>query len=303
MPDSKPKAQSLPPLNLPYRGRFAPSPTGPLHLGSLIAALASYLDARSNGGTWLVRMDDLDPPREIPGAAQSILDSLQQHGLHWDEDVLWQSQRHAAYRRALEQLATRTFNCDCSRATLGPGGTCQRACQSRQGDVTSPSSTRIAVPDDFTIEFNDRLQGPQNIALGRSSSNFIVHRKDGLYAYQLAVVVDDAHQSITHIVRGCDLLDTTARQQFLQQLLGHTTPQYCHVPVITNVQGQKYSKQHHAAALENKDAANNLRQALAFLGQSSPPVEMNEPGDILALAVRNWRPQLIPAVMAIPDEQ
>jgi len=301
MPDSKPKADSLPPFTPPYRGRFAPSPTGPLHLGSLIAAVASYLDARRNKGTWLVRMDDLDPPREIPGAAQSILDSLQQHGLHWDEDVLWQSQRHAAYQGALEQLANRTFQCDCSRATLAPGGICQRACQTRQGEVTTPSSTRIAVPEDFTIAFNDQLQGPRTIALGRSCANFIVHRKDGLYAYQLAVVVDDAHQGITHIVRGSDLLDTTARQQFLQQLLGHATPRYCHVPVITNAQGQKYSKQHHAAALDNRDAVHNLRQALAFLGQGSPPVEMSDPGDILALATHNWSPQLIPAVMAIPD--
>ncbi len=301
MPGAKPKADSLPPSTSPYRGRFAPSPTGPLHLGSLIAAVASYLDARRNEGAWLVRMDDLDPPREIPGAAQSILDSLQQHGLHWDENVLWQSQRHAAYQGALEQLASRTFQCDCSRATLRPGGTCQRACQTRQGGVTTPCSTRIAVPEDFTIAFKDRLQGPQNIALGRNSGNFIIHRKDGLYAYQLAVVVDDAHQGITHIVRGSDLLGTTARQQFLQQLLGYATPQYCHVPVITNAQGQKYSKQHHAAALENRDATFNLRQALAFLGQDMPPVEMNEPGDILALATHNWSPRLIPAVMAIPD--
>lgn len=224
MPDSDSSPESLSPSNRPYRGRFAPSPTGPLHLGSLIAAVASYLDARSNRGTWLVRMDDLDPPREIPGAAQSILDSLQQHGLHWDEDVLWQSQRHGAYQRALEQLTVCTFQCDCSRTMLGPDGVCQRDCQSRQGEVTTPSATRITVPKGLTIHFEDLLQGSQDIALGHNSANFLIHRKDGLYAYQLAVVVDDAHQGITHIVRGSDLLDTTARQQFLQQQLGYTTP-------------------------------------------------------------------------------
>jgi len=294
MPDST--TSSTP----PYRGRFAPSPTGPLHLGSLIAAVASYLDARKNRGAWLVRMDDLDPPREIPGAADSILNSLQQHGLYWDEDVLWQGQRGPAYRRVLEQLAPRTFQCDCSRSTLGANGICQQSCQLRQREVTAPSATRISVQEDCVIHLNDQIQGPRNVALGQILPNFLIHRKDGLYAYQLAVVVDDDYQGITHIVRGSDLLDTTARQIFLQQALGCATPRYCHVPVIVNAEGQKFSKQNHAPALDNKNAAANLRTALDFLCQARPPLELSTPGSLLEFAVHSWSPRLIPAVMSIP---
>ncbi len=283
----------------PYRGRFAPSPSGPLHLGSLIAAVASYLDARSNRGIWLVRMDDLDPPREVPGAAHSILDSLSQHGLHWDEDVLWQSQRGEAYQRALQQLQAQTFNCDCSRKALAATGVCQRDCRSRQGEVTTPAAIRMTVPRDGVIGFDDTLQGSQHIALGQTSADFLIHRKDGLYAYQLAVVVDDAHQGITHIVRGSDLLDTTARQIFLQQALDYPTPIYSHVPVITNSAGQKFSKQHHATALADRNAVPNLRSALKFLCQPRPPAQLASPAELLQFAVQNWAPRAIPSAMAI----
>ena len=293
----------MPDYNAQYRGRFAPSPTGPLHLGSLIAALASYLDARSRGGTWLVRMDDLDPPREEPGAAQSILLSLQRHGLHWDEDVLWQSERAPAYTAALHELASgdHLFYCDCTRATLGPGGACRGRCKPRQTAVTTPCATRVTVPDDCQIRFTDQLQGLQHISLGEQFPDFVVKRKDALVAYQLAVVVDDAEQGITHVVRGSDLLDSTPRQIFLQQILGYNSPQYCHLPIITNSQGQKLSKQRQARALDDNLAPANLRSALQFLQQGEPPMQLITVEQILAFAIGQWSPQQIPATLAIPE--
>ncbi len=286
-----------------YRGRFAPSPTGPLHMGSLIAALASYLDARRNNGTWLVRMDDLDPPREIAGAAHSILQSLQQHGLQWDEDVLWQSNRGTAYDQALSLLkhTGNTFACSCSRAELGPGGNCQGLCQQISQPRKLPTATRIAVPGSCNITIADKVQGLQTVALGQLCKNFLIHRKDGLYAYQLAVVVDDAFQGVTHVVRGSDLLDTTARQIFLQQSLDYPTPTYSHIPVITNSQGQKFSKQNHAPALIEKEATANLRIALQFLQQTKPPSELGSPATILNFASCNWVLKSVPTVISIPS--
>jgi glutamyl-Q tRNA(Asp) synthetase len=285
----------------PYRGRFAPSPTGPLHQGSLLAALASFLDARHNGGRWLVRMEDLDPPREEAGAARSILDSLRNHGLHWDGDVLFQSRRDAAYTAALARLAAggHLFSCDCTRALLGPDGACCGHCRERQGQLAGPSAIRVAVPPDCHIEFTDQIQGVVSIALGAASADFVVKRKDGLFAYQLAVVVDDAWQEINHVVRGSDLLDSTARQIFLQQLLGQPTPRYSHIPVITDASGQKLSKQNHAPALDDHDAPANLRAALHFLNQQQPPAALATSGEILAFATRYWTPGNIPAVMSI----
>ncbi len=285
----------------PYRGRFAPSPTGPLHLGSLIAALASWLDARHCGGSWLVRMEDLDPPREEPGAGRRILYSLQCHGLHWDGEVMWQSSRGAAYAAALETLAAggHLFRCDCTRQMLGPGGTCAGRCRERQTEITGPWAVRVSVPADCRIEFSDRLQGPQASDLGRELPDFVVRRKDGLDAYQLAVVVDDANQGITDVVRGSDLLDSTPRQIFLQRLLGCGAPRYCHLPVITNAQGQKLSKQNRAPALDDERPAANLRQALRFLQQEAPPVQLRAPGELLAFALRHWEPGRIPAALAV----
>ena len=283
----------------PYRGRFAPSPTGPLHLGSLISALASYLDARNNSGTWLVRIDDLDPPREVPGAAASILEDLQRHGLHADEDILWQSERGPVYKEVLAKLhsAGETFLCQCSRAVLGTLGNCQRSCSEHQHGVTQPAATRIKLSVNTAVEFHDQLQGRQTLT--PDTNNFLIHRKDGLYAYQLAVVVDDACQGITHIVRGSDLLGTTPRQVYLQQRLGYTTPAYCHIPVISNAQGQKFSKQNHAPALDNELAGANLRTALAFLRQTHPPSKVKYIEDILDFAISHWSTALIPRVMSI----
>jgi len=256
-----------------YRGRFAPSPTGPLHLGSLIAALASYLDARHHGGAWLFRMEDLDPPREEPGAARSILQSLQSHGLVADAPAMLQSTRHATYARALQRLAAagHLFTCDCSRALLGSAGTCVRDCRHRDLPPGAGTAWRVAVPQDCVVEFADALQGQQRVALGETLGDFVLQRRDGLFAYQLAVVVDDCAQQITHVVRGSDLLDSTARQIVLQRLLEYPTPHYCHIPVITTRHGQKFSKQNRAPALDASTAADNLRLGLRFLGQREPP--------------------------------
>jgi len=285
-----------------YRGRFAPSPTGPLHLGSLVAALASYLDARSRGGVWLVRMEDLDPPREVPGAADSILRSLCCHRLHWDESPLFQSERHDAYAAALDKLAAtgRLFHCDCTRAMLGPHGVCQGHCRTRQESLAGDTALRIAVPTGSAIEVKDALQGLQHWPLGQTRRDFVVRRRDGLDAYQLAVVVDDCAQDITHVVRGCDLLDSTAPQIYLQGLLDCPTPRYCHLPVATNRQGRKLSKQSRAPALDDTQPQANLRRALHFLGQAKPPPDLDRTEDIVQFAVCQWTLHDVPATPAIP---
>jgi glutamyl-Q tRNA(Asp) synthetase len=288
--------------NKQYRGRFAPSPTGPLHLGSLIAALASFLDARHYGGAWLVRMEDLDPPREEPGAADNILNSLQHHGLQWDEAVLYQSTRSAAYAAALAALAHggHSFSCDCSRAILDADGACRGDCRTRQQDIAGRRAIRTVVPPACEIHFTDLLQGPQHIALGQSLADFVVRRRDGLDAYQLAVVVDDATQGITHVVRGSDLLDSTPRQIFLQQTLAYPMPCYAHLPVITTAAGQKFSKQNHAPALDSDHATDNLRYALRFLHQKDPPASLLGVEALLAYAIEHWVLQQVPAQTAIP---
>ena len=283
-----------------YVGRFAPSPTGPLHLGSLIAALASFLAARHRGGTWLVRMEDIDPPREEPGASGRILHSLQAHGLHWDGPVLYQSTRGAAYDTALDALGRvgHLFSCDCTRANMGPGGSCCGTCRNT-GAATAPSALRVAVPAACRIDFDDVVQGAQSCALGRELPDFIVRRKDGLYAYQLAVVVDDEQQGITEIVRGSDLLESTARQIYLQQLLGCRTPDYMHVPILTDGQGRKFSKQNHAPPLDDAAACDNLRSALHFLRQPQPGSDLDTPERLLRAATASWSPRHMPQSLSL----
>ncbi len=278
-----------------YVGRFAPSPTGPLHEGSLIAALASFLDARANDGLWLVRMEDLDRPREVPGAADRILDDLQRLGLHWDGDVIYQSRRDPAYQEALSTLRQRQacFECHCSRQEiLAHGGIYPGTCrQGSQGD--GPAAIRCRVWD-RQIEFVDRIQGLQRQDLAREVGDFVVLRKDGLFAYQLAVVVDDAWQGITHVVRGYDLLDSTARQIHLQGLLDYPCPSYAHIPIIVNTFGQKLSKQHFAPAIDLSDPAGALTRALQYLRQA-PPSELRyaHPDNILDWAILHWRPETL----------
>jgi glutamyl-Q tRNA(Asp) synthetase len=255
-------------LSRAYRGRFAPSPTGPLHLGSLVAALGSWLDARAHDGIWLVRIEDIDPPREVPGAADGIIATLAACGLHSDEPVFWQHDRNAAYEAALARLiaARSAYGCACSRkeaddaaaaAGLPPGvyaGTCRAGTGGRE-----PRSVRARVPDppNDAVSFQDRAAGSVSQQLAHQIGDFVLRRADGLWAYQLAVVVDDAAQGITDVVRGSDLLDNTPRQIWLQQALGLPTPRYLHLPVVLNAQGEKLSKQTGAAAI---DAANPLRE-------------------------------------------
>jgi glutamyl-Q tRNA(Asp) synthetase len=285
-----------------YRGRFAPSPTGQLHIGSLIGALASYLDAKSNQGLWLVRMEDLDPPREVPGAAQAILQSLRDHGLLWDEEVLWQSRRRPTYQQVIDQLLDcgQAFYCGCSRTDLeAKGGIYPGTCRGRRHPSQPQSAIRLQVENRW-IHFDDGIQGCCAQSLATEVGDFVLKRKDGLFAYQLAVVVDDAYQQISHIVRGSDLLGSTGRQIFLQQVLGLTTPQYRHFPVITNQFGQKLSKQTHAPPLLATEARENLLTALAFLQQPQPPKSSRQQvHSILDWALAHWSRQRISKTLAI----
>ena len=242
------------PLEPAYKGRFAPSPTGPLHFGSLLAALASFLDARKSQGIWLVRMEDLDPPREIPGAADQILRTLEQHGLHWDQQVIYQSERYQAYQAEIDRLleAEHAYYCTCSRQMIAQRGRVYDGfCRTRQSHLHGMTAVRLKT-DAQQITFEDQIQGSQQQQLSSYSGDFVIRRKDRLYAYQLAVVCDDATQGISHIVRGSDLLDSTPRQLYLQQLLGYQKPCYAHIPIMVNSQGQKLSKQTFATALDSQ---------------------------------------------------
>lgn len=289
-------------LGAPYRGRFAPSPTGPLHFGSLVTALGSYLQARSQKGEWLVRVEDLDPPREMTGATDDILRTLEAYQLHWDGPLIYQSTRHEAYAEALAQLsaAQQTFPCGCSRKTIAEaskksgGRIYPGTCRGGLAPGTSARSIRVRAPDQ-SIQFTDSLQGPQSTPLDKSVGDFIIRRADGLYAYHLAVVVDDAFQGISEIVRGTDLLQETPPQAYLQALLGYPTPRYAHLPMAVNAQGEKLSKHTHAPAIERKHPGPTLFKALAFLGH--PPdatVNRENPRELLDWAVSHWNIQQVP---------
>ena len=262
-----------------YRGRFAPSPTGPLHLGSLVGALASWLDARAHGGAWLVRIEDIDGPRTVPGADRDILATLERFGMRPDEPPVWQSTRTALYEHAFAQLSAAGFvyPCGCTRkeiadslasrntrnATLAYPGTC------RGGLAGKPARAwRVRVPDGETavLSFEDRWQGTQRQDLATEVGDFVVKRADGQWAYQLAVVVDDADQGVTHVVRGADLLDSTARQLYLQRCLGLPEPRYLHVPLVTDATGEKLSKQTGATPLDASRPLAALRTAAHHLG-------------------------------------
>jgi glutamyl-Q tRNA(Asp) synthetase len=304
MPNSQ---SNTPPLTTPtYVGRFAPSPTGPLHFGSLLGALASFLDARANHGRWLVRIEDIDPPREVAGATQAILDCLRTHGLHWDGEVLRQSARIDLYRQTCQRLlaADRAFYCICSRTDLtGQGGIYSGRCRRCNQRPTTTHAIRLRV-DDLTVCFDDAIQGYTEQHLLREVGDFVIFRKEDLPAYQLAVVVDDAAQGVTHIVRGSDLLDSTPRQIFLQHCLQLPQPRYTHIPVIANAFGQKLSKQTHANALDNRRAGENLRCALEFLRQPLPPADLpTEPTSILNWAIAHWDSTRIPSQRLLRGEQ
>ena len=297
-------------LASPYVGRFAPSPTGPLHPGSLVAAVASWLDARAAGGRWLVRMEDLDRPRCVVGAADTILRQLEAYGLHWDGTVIDQSTRDDAYAAALDSLKAQglAYPCACTRAQLA------QAPRNAEGEILYPGTCRNGLPAGAVarawrvrvplgaIGFHDRIHGDLSQDLSREVGDFIVKRADQLFAYQLAVVVDDAWQGISHVVRGADLLWNTPRQIFLQTLLGLPTPSYAHVPLITNAAGQKLSKQTLAPALPLSGRSAVLAQALTALGHP-PPADLNgaQPAELLAWARANWQIENVPRQPSIAN--
>ena len=280
-----------------YIGRFAPSPTGPLHMGSLVAALISYLDAKAHGGKWLLRIEDLDPPREDPEAPSRIRETLSLLGLEWDGEVLYQSDRLDAYAEALKQLENQrdVFPCTCTRKEVGQQytGTCR---QQTFANMTGDYAIRIKVPTQ-SVQFTDRHLGDQRWDLNASPGDFIIKRKDGLFAYQLAVVVDDFYQQITHVVRGIDLLDSTPRQIHLQRRLGYPTPDYFHFPVLTDTSGEKLSKQTFAEPVVVNDPVDTMIKLLTIINHAPP--ETDTLSNILQWAVDSWQPDALPAGNAI----
>lgn len=287
-----------------YTGRFAPSPSGPLHFGSLIAALASFLDARSQGGKWLLRMEDLDPAREPPEAADQILRCLEHFQLHWDDEIVYQSKRLDAYADALQALSKQglIYPCDCTRQQIQAlGGVYDNRCRERTKNVLG-SALRVRT-DNIDVRFNDRVQGPQSQNLLSECGDFVLLRKDGLFAYQLAVVVDDAFQNITDIVRGSDLLPSTPRQIYLQRCLSYAEVRYAHIPVAVNELGQKLSKQHFAQAVDASKPVHQIVAALRFLGQKpDPALKRATLDDALGWAIQHWDIQAVPKLANIQLE-
>lgn len=278
-----------------YRGRFAPSPTGPLHAGSLAAALASWLDARASNGAWIIRIEDLDPPRVVPGAAQSIVQTLAQCGLESDEPIVSQSDCGGRYQAAFEVLQAKglVYGCACSRRDIdkmveargGRDGIYPGTCAGGAGGDRPVRSFRLRVPDE-TVAFTDRAAGVCVQHLQRDVGDFVIRRADGLWAYQLAVVVDDDAQGITDVVRGADLLDNTPRQICLQRALGLTTPRYLHVPLVLDAAGQKLSKQSGATAIDGSDPLPELARGALHLGL--PRLNAGTVDGFLRLATDAW---------------
>jgi glutamyl-Q tRNA(Asp) synthetase len=297
----------IPQQTPPYRGRFAPSPTGPLHVGSLVAAVASYLEAKTDNGSWLVRMEDLDPPREVPGAADEILRTLEKHGLQWDESIVYQSQRHETYRAAIDDLRQRRliYPCSCSRKDilrqLGDSelsvypGTCRNGIAK-----PSPQHALRVLTASEEYGFEDQILGYFGHNVGEVVGDFVLQRADGWFAYQLAVVIDDAEQGITDVVRGSDLLDNTPRQIYLQRLFGVAQPNYAHLPIVANKSGEKLSKQTMAQPLDDATPTSNLVNTLSFLGQN-PPAELatDSLNDVWRWALEYWDLDKIPRVHKI----
>ncbi|MDH2913375.1 tRNA glutamyl-Q(34) synthetase GluQRS [Kosakonia sp. HypNH10] len=279
-----------------YIGRFAPSPSGELHFGSLIAALGSYLQARAQHGIWRVRIEDIDPPREVPGAAETILHQLEHYGLHWDGEVLWQSRRHEAYREVLARLHREglSYFCTCTRARIqSVGGFYDGHCRTlNHGPENAAVRLLQRQP---VLEFTDRLRGRIVAEEKLAREDFIIHRRDGLFAYNLAVVVDDHFQGVTEIVRGADLIVPTVRHISLYQQLGWPTPEYVHLPLALNEQGDKLSKQNHAPALPEGDPRPVLIRALQFMNQDVTKEWQDLSLEaLLEKAVANWSLSRVP---------
>lgn len=290
-------------LNASYRGRFAPTPSGPLHLGSLVAALGSWLDARAAGGEWLLRIEDVDTPRVVRGSIGIILRQMEGCGLHWDGAVVLQSQRSDAYAAALQQLCAQhlVYRCNCTRARLhasarhGPEGPIYPGhCRQGAASTLDSSAWRLLTTSE-PIDCHDRRLPSRRFDVAEELGDFVLQRADGVFAYQLAVVVDDAWQGVSHVVRGADLYLSTPRQIWLQRCLGLPTPQYLHLPLVLNAAGEKLSKQTLAPAIRPEDASGLIWKALHFLGQQ-PPADLEHAPvtDLLQWGVEHWQVNSIP---------
>lgn len=305
-------SSTTPAADIPYIGRFAPSPTGPLHFGSLLAAVASYLDAHSNNGKWLIRMEDLDPPREMANAQQRILEALDVYQLYSDAPIVYQSDRDSLYQSALDRLIHNdlVFPCTCSRKQLSTvNGIHFGNCHS---DISSPAidfawrfncqSINAEFNTETEVSFKDALQGQFKQSLQQDIGDFVVKRKDLLWAYQLAMVVDDYQQGVTHVVRGIDLIDSTLRQNMLQNALGYPIPQYAHIPVACAENGQKLSKQNLAPALDLENPAANLWRALSWLRQEPPEnLQSASVKELLAWGIAHWQPLKLQGIQNQPS--
>lgn len=295
--------------NRTYRGRFAPSPTGPLHFGSLVCAVASYLQAKSQGGEWLVRIENIDPPREPEGAADDILRTLEAYALYWDKQVLYQSTRSEAYEEALLHLNRQklTYPCTCSRKQIRESANPANINiypETCRGKVFTRSPHAIRVQTEFQeISLNDSIQGIYSQNIREHVGDFVVKRVDGYYAYQLAVVIDDAEQNITEIVRGSDLLDNTPRQIYLQQLLDYPQPKYVHIPIATK-NGDKMSKQTNAPPIKLRDPVETGVQVLRFLGQTIPDQwQWANIEELWRWAIPHWDLSTVPRVFSLEHSE
>jgi len=282
----------------PTIGRFAPSPTGDLHFGSLVAAVASFLQAKSSGGKWLVRVEDIDPPREVAGSAARIIGDLAHFGLCSDEPVLFQSSRLKAYEQTCAQLLAggQAYWCGCSRKDIPASGVYPGTCRNGIPRGRKPRAMRIRV-DSRTIQWHDLVQGSQSEELESSTGDFVIKRADGFFAYQLAVVVDDAFQRVTEVVRGADLIDSTPRQIWLQKSLGFSVPQYAHVPVVISPNGGKLSKRLQSDPVRLQSRATALREALSFLGHAAPEGDLSS---TWGWALANWSADRVPKARQLP---
>lgn len=277
-----------------YRGRFAPSPSGPLHNGSLLAAMASFLDARAHKGQWLLRIEDIDTPRVVPHAARYIMQQLTALGMQWDNEPVWQSQRLALYQQVFDRLRARrlVYGCACTRQELPPQGPYPGTCSQGLPEGRQPRSWRLRVPEG-TEQFEDRWDGPQTQNVAEEIGDFIIRRADGIWAYQLVVVIDDGEQGITDIVRGADLLDSTARQRTLARLLGYPLPRVMHVPLLCDDMGRKLSKQNHAAAMDLTRPLETLN--LAWRGLGFAPLDAPDIASFWAAAIPRWAQRFLQA--------
>jgi glutamyl-Q tRNA(Asp) synthetase len=292
----------------PYRGRFAPTPSGPLHFGSIVAALGSYLEARTRGGEWHVRIDDVDPPRVVPGAADDILRCLEALGFEWDGEVTWQSRRRPAYHAAFHRLleAGLVYPCACSRKEIAEvartgaeGPIYPGTCRAGMPSFRSARAWRMRT-DGATVRFEDRVLGMQVLDLERESGDFVLYRSDGVYGFHLAAAVDDAEYGMTDVVRGADLLESSLRQVWVLQCLGLRMPRYAHLPVAVDANGEKLSKQTHAAPVDAARPVATLWQALQFLGQQPPPtLAQSQRDDAWEWARANWSLARVPRMQSI----